>query len=440
MSDWDLKEKVKHFYKRSCFRSWEVKASDPKRRTFYESQIKKIEQKRGRGMLYPYLGSGFGKGVYVELMDGSVKMDLLGGIGVQIFGHSHPDLLKVNRKASLSDITMQGHLLVNQEYLKLNEKLVALASKNSQLQYVWLTTSGSMANENALKMARQKNFPRKKILAFQKAFAGRTGLMSEITDNPAIKEGLPSYNEVLRLPFYDSKQPTKSLQVLDSYLEKEERNICVFICEVILGEGGYQSAPPEFFISLFEKCRKQKIAIWIDEVQTFCRTGTFFAFEKWGLGPYVDLCTIGKSLQLAATFFTPEYNPRPGLVAGTFSASTSALSSAFTILEQMEKHYIGEKGKIVQTERLLKKMLENLKEKKLIQDYNVFGLMMAFTLKDSSKENTLYFLQKLFQSGVIGLACGRDPYRVRFLVPAVITSKDIETLHFILSQNLEDKG
>ena len=53
------------------------------------SSLQQLEQLRGRALLYPYLGSGRGKGVYVELLDGSVKMDLLGGVGVQILGHAH---------------------------------------------------------------------------------------------------------------------------------------------------------------------------------------------------------------------------------------------------------------------------------------------------------------------------------------------------------------
>ena len=192
---------------------------------------------------------GNGKGVYVELLDGSVKMDLLGGVGVQILGHAHSELQRVVLKAGLSDVLMQGHLLLNKEYLDLSRKLVNLAQKNSNLKHVWLTTSGSRAGENALKMARQKNKAKRKILAFDRAFAGRTTLMSEITGNPKIKEDLPVYDEVLRIPFYDPQNPRRSLEILKSHLKQDGDNIAVFVFEIVLGEGGYKSAPPEFFIS-----------------------------------------------------------------------------------------------------------------------------------------------------------------------------------------------
>lgn len=417
-------------------KKWEITPPRKEWEKNYENLVQEIGELRGRGLIYPYMGSGKGQGIYVELLDGSIKMDLLGGVGVQILGHSHPEIQKAVRKASSSNILMQGHLLLNREYLDLSRKLINLVEKHSRLKHVWLTTSGSMANENALKMIRQKNTPRRKILAFDRAFAGRTTLMSEITANPKVKEDLPVYNEVLRIPFYDPQSPEKSLKVLKSHLEREADNIGAFIFEIVLGEGGYRSAPSDFFISLFKECRKHNIAIWADEVQTFLRTGSFFAFEKWGLGSYIDVCTVGKGLQLAGTFFTPEYKPRPGLVAGTFSASTSALGAGLKVLETLEKNYMGEKGIIVDIQKQFISLFEELKKKSLIKDYDVFGLMAAFTLLDSSQQNTQKFLKKLFQEGVIALSCGKPLVRVRFLIPAVIRSEEIKELRSVLIKTL----
>ena len=431
----NIQQLIQEYYK-SFPTIWKIQPPQTDKKRSYLLKLDKLKNFRGRKALYPYMGQGRGKGVYVQLMDHSIKMDLIGGVGVQILGHAHPEIITTVLESALTDVLMQGHLLMNEEYYRLCEKLVDLAEKKSRLKHVWLSTSGSMANENALKMVRQKNTPRRKILAFDKAFAGRTTLMAEITSNPATKEGLPEYYEVLRIPFYDPQKPEQSLKILKSHLEKEENNICAFIFEIILGEGGYKSAPSEFFISLFKECRKQHIAIWADEVQTFCRTGTFFAFEKWNLGPYIDLCTIGKSLQLAATFFTEEYNPRPGLVAGTFSSSTPCLSTGLTILNIMEKHYIKPHTRISQIEHLFKTLFKELKDQSLISDYDVFGLMAAFTLMDSSKQNTSHFIQQLFDNGVISMLCGRDPYRVRFLSPAVITDEDINVLKKVLMDTL----
>lgn len=433
-----LIQKLLNFCKENFSGTWRITPPHSVLQKDYLCLVQEIGELRGRDLLYPYLGSGRGKGVYVELLDGSVKMDLLGGVGVQILGHSHPEIQKAVLKAGFSDVLMQGHLSLNQEYLQLSRKLVDLVQKHSRLKHVWLTTSGSMAGENALKMVRQKNSPRRKILTFDRAFAGRTTLMSEITGNPKVKEGLPAYDEVLRIPFYDPQDPKRSFEVLKSHLKKEGDNICVFVFEIVLGEGGYRSAPAEFFISLFEECRKHGIALWADEVQTFLRTGQFFAFEKWGLGSYIDICTVGKGLQLAATFFIEQYKPRPGLVSGTFSSTTPALIAGLKVLEILDEGYMGEKGLIAETQKLFIELFTELKEKSFIKDYDVFGLMAAFSLLDSSEKSTKNFLKTLFHNGVIALSCGRNPYRVRFLIPAVIRPVEIKELKTALLKTFSD--
>ncbi len=440
MSDKKLKkdlliQKLLDLYEKDLYSSWKIRPPLKERKDDYLSRIHRLEGIRGRALLYPYMGAGRGKGVYVELLDGSCKMDLLGGVGVQILGHGRLDLIRVLLKAGLSDVFMQGHLLINQEYLVLSEKLISLSQKNSRLKHVWLCPSGSMANENALKMARQKNSPRRKILAFDRAFAGRTTIMSEITANPKVRQGLPAYDEVLRLPFYSSKDPGQSLRVLKKHLKAEADNIAVFIFEIVCGEGGFCSAPPEFFTDLFKECRAHGIFIWADEVQTFLRTGEFFAFEKWGLGEYIDLLTVGKGLQLSATFFTEELKPAPGLVSGTFSASVPAMAIGLKVLETLEKGYMGKFGRIAEVETAFRDFFHQLKKKSLIRDFDVFGLMSALSLP--KPEKTLSFLKELFQRGLIALSCG-NPARVRFLSPAVIQDEDIEEFKKVLTKALKD--
>ena len=243
-------------------------------------------------------------------------------------GHNHPQLIEAAIQASLLDPLIQGNLQLNRQWVGLAEKLVEIASRKSNLKHCWLTTSGSMANENALKMTRQKNTPAKKIITMKEAFAGRTTMMAEISDNPAHKIGLPSYDEVLRIDFFDKNDPQskeRSLSQLRKHIGENKGDIAAFVFEPVLGEGGYKVAPREFFIPLLEECKKEGIAIWVDEIQTFCRTGQFFTYQTLDLGSYIDVVTVAKALQLAATLYTAEYNPGPGLVAGTFAASTVQL-------------------------------------------------------------------------------------------------------------------
>lgn len=407
--------------------------------------VESIGKWRGRPLFYPYVGTGVGHGPYVELEDGSVKLDLVNGIGIHILGHSHPVVVKAALEGALSDMVVQGNLQANREYDRFGRKMVELASRGSRLRHAWITTSGSMANENALKIVRQKKTPARKIIAMKAAFAGRTTMMAEVTDNPSMRVGLPEYHEVLRVPFYDKKDPKSieaSLQELKRHWEENKDDICAFMFEPMQGEGGYKVAPREFFVPLLDFCRDKGIPVWADEVQTFCRTGQFFAYETLGLGDYIDVCTVAKTIQNGVVLYTEEYNPQPGLIAGTFAGSSAALSAGHAILEHMDKNkYMGDDGKISEIHKSFISMLNRLNEttcKGLLQNAEGLGLMVAVTPLDGSKEKMTELLKVLYKNGLMTFGCGKGPFRLRFLLPAVMTAEDINVASEIIEKSVQE--
>lgn len=397
-----------------------------------KKKIEKIGALRGRPLYHNYIGTGAGRGPYVELEDGSIKLDLINGIGIHIMGHSHPRVMKAAIRGALSDVVMQGNIQPNNEYIKLTEKLIQIAGRKSRLKHAWFSTCGTMANENALKMARQKNSPAKLIFAMKNSFAGRSTMMAEVTDNPAYKQGLPDYNEVLRIPNFEKKDPQsseKALRAMQEHYANNEKNISCFVFEPMLGEGGFVPTPREFYVPMLDFCKQHKIAIWADEVQTFARTGEFFAFETMDLGQYVDLVTIAKTVQLGATLYTEEYNPKPGLMAGTFSGGTSAMTAGLEIINMLEEGFLGPNGRINQIHNRFVDELNKLNVttcRGLVKDAGGMGLMIAFTPIDGKKEQTEALIKKLFNNGLIAFSCGKDPVRIRFLVPAIIENQDID--------------
>lgn len=419
-----------------------VKPADPALEARAKKNIDSIGAVRSRPLYYNYIGSGVGKGPYVELNDGSVKLDLINGIGIHLFGHSHPRVIRATLKGALADVVQQGNLQPNMEYLEYSEKLGSLAAKNSRLKYTWLSTCGTMANENALKMARQKNRGARMVMTFKNAFAGRSTMMTEITDNPAFKVGMPDYNEILRLPFYDKANPDKTLMAMKEHVAKHGKNIAVFAFEPMLGEGGYRAATHEFYVPLLEFCKANGIAVWADEIQTFTRTGNFFAFETLNIGKYVDLCTVAKTGQNGATMFTEEFKPDPGLLGGTFSGSTPALRAGLEIFKMLEEDgYMGPNGKVMQIHKEFVGMLNELNEgscKGLLREAGGMGLMVAVTPLDGSKDKQGLLLKSLFKNGLICFGCGSDPYRIRFLLPAIITSADIQVAKKIIEKSVQE--
>lgn len=410
----------------------------------FSKKLEAIGSYRGRPLYWPFISSGRGRGPYVQCQDGSVKLDLINGIGVHLLGHSHPRVIEATVRGSLQDCVNQGHLQPGEDYFSLSEKLIQMA-KGSRLKHVWLSTCGTMANENALKMARQKNSPARFIMALENAFAGRSTMMAELTDNESYKQGLPDYNEVLRVPYYDKFNPAssaRSLEVVRGYIDKHKNNISVFCFEPMLGEGGYRTAPLSYYLPIFEECKKHNIAIWADEVQTFLRTGEAFAFQTLGFSEWVDLCTIAKTVQVAATLYTPEYNPKPGLIAGTFAGASPALSAGLAILHEMsEGNYFGANGKV---QKIHNEFVGQLKElcqgscKGLLEDPDGLGLMIAVTPFSGDKDKVNKLIKVLFANGLMAYTCGKSPMRIRYLVPAIITQEQIREAMMILEKSIHE--
>lgn len=415
-------------------------AADPSLTASYAEIIKAYSQARGNNLFYPYLGSGFGNGPLVELQDGSVKYDMISGIGVHFFGHSHPGLTAAAFDASLSDTIMQGNLQQNAECLKLADLLV----KASGLPHCFFSTSGVMSNENAVKIAFQKNAPASRILAFERCFAGRSLTFSQVTDKPSFREGLPLNVPVDYLPFYDPKNPEESIEKtarqLETLIERYPKAHAVMIFELVQGEGGFYVGSRPFFKRLMEICKKNGIAVFSDEVQTFGRTPELFAFKYFQLEEYVDICAIGKLSQVCATLFSDAYSPKVGLLSQTFTGSTaSIMASQYIINHLLQGGYYGPKGRMMAIYQRFESHLKGIEKEHpgLVHGPYGIGAMIAFTLLDGKHDTTNRFLQGLFKAGVIAFNAGSHPTRVRLLPPAgIITDEAIDRVMEIIKSTL----
>ncbi|KAF3362129.1 Uncharacterized protein PHSC3_001441 [Chlamydiales bacterium STE3] len=410
------------------------------RKLRYDELIRAFSLSRGANLYYPYLGSGIGKGSLVELLDGSVKYDMISGIGVHYFGHSHPELASIAISAALSDIIMQGNLQQNADTLELSELLI----NASGLPHCFLTSSGVMANENALKIAFQKNFPANRILAFDHCFAGRSLTFSQVTDKPAFRHHLPINIPVDYIPYFDAARPEEStknaIEALKKAIIRYPKSHALMIFELIQGEGGFYPGTTAFFKALMEILKEQHIAIFADEIQTFGRTSELFAYQHFDLEEFVDISAIGKLSLCCATFFTEEYQPKPALLSQTFTSSTVCIRAGKWIVQKLlEGHFYGEQGRVMEIQNRFHTHL-----KKLNDDYpqlakGPYGLggMIAFTPFDGDPEKIVVFVQKLFEEGVITFVAGSFPTRVRMLVPVgVITDEEIDEVMAIVKKVL----
>nr|MBP9674016.1 aminotransferase class III-fold pyridoxal phosphate-dependent enzyme [Bacteriovoracaceae bacterium] len=383
-------------------------AESEEKKQLLQDKVAKFSKLRGRPLVYPYLSSGRGHGPFTEIIDGSVKYDLIGGIGINLLGHSHPLLIKACLESATVDTLMAGNLMPYEDSLELLDSVVQ-SVKNSKLKHFWFACSGSFAGDMALKMLWQKTAPKYGVIAFKNCFAGRSIGMQDITDNANFREGMPTFLQVRYAPHFDHKDPknslSKTLKALDEIWAKEPDTFSTMVMELVQGEGGFVYGDKEFYQGVFEWAKKKNLYIWSDEVQTFGRTGELFAFQTFALEKYVDIVTVGKALQLCGVFYSEELNPKAGLISGTFQAAIPSLKAGKKVLKYlMEGNFFGQEGKIKKLEQTFLSRLNVLATtscKDKITYVGGLGTMISFEVGSSSKQDTDKFLNKLFENGIV---------------------------------------
>ena len=155
-------------------------------------------------------------GSYVWDDKGNEYLDMYGGHAVISIGHTHPHWVK-RIEEQLEKIAFYSNSIKIPLQQELADKLGSVSGKNNY--QLFLCNSGAEANENALKLASFHN-GRKKIIAFTKAFHGRTSLAVAVTDNPSIVAPVNETENVVFLPFNDEEALT------DYFKNTWERNLC----------------------------------------------------------------------------------------------------------------------------------------------------------------------------------------------------------------------
>jgi 4-aminobutyrate aminotransferase-like enzyme len=411
----------------------------------YAQQLQRVAQLRGRPLFFPYLGSGLGKGAKVRTADGRWLLDFAIGIGVHFFGHGHPELVRTALTAAASDVVMQGNLQANPEYGNLLE--ILLQHSAPQLAHGWLSLPGTEANENALKLIRQHHYPARDIIAFRRCFHGRTTTMAEITDRPDYRKGQPERERVYYLPFYEPDDPEsakKTLALLQDILDQHPGEIAACVFELVQGEAGFRVAPREFFAPLMELLKERGVAVWVDEIQTFGRTGELFAFQRLHVAEYVDVVTIGKLLQNSAMLFRAEYQPDPALISGTFAGSTVGMAVGRRIVEKLvQENYCGPHGHIAVLEQHAREGLARLQRElpQAVRSFSGIGAMWSLEPTHSSLTEIKALLHECYRNGLILYYSGaaEGPYRLRLFLPGGVLTVDeldqaFEILRFSLAR------
>ena len=342
-----------------------------------------------------------GEGCYTYDAEGNKYLDLYGGHAVISVGHSHPHYLKALQEQA-SKLVFYSNSVINSLQQKLADKLGKISGYDDY--QLFLINSGAEANENALKLA-SFHTGKKRVIAFGKAFHGRTSLAVEATDNPKIIAPINANNHVTFLPLND-------IDAVKAELEKGD--VCAVIVEGIQGVGGIRIPTAEFLHGVRQLCDEYGAVMILDEIQSgYGRSGKFFAHQHSGVRP--DIITIAKGIAngfpMGGVLISPKFVPVYGQLGTTFGGNHLACAAAIAVLEIFENENLVENAR-----KVGEYLITELKKFPQIKEVRGEGLMIGMEFDYPVKElrSRLIHEQRVFTG-----ASGTNV--VRLLPPLVLT-------------------
>lgn len=335
--------------------------------------------------VYPLYDVEIVKGVGCHTYDANNQeyLDLYGGHAVISIGHSHPHYLNALAEQA-SRLVFYSNSVQNSLQHKVAEKL-GKASGYDDYQ-LFLINSGAEANENALKLASFAT-GKSRIIAFGKAFHGRTSAAVEATDNPKIIAPLNANGHVTFLPLND-------IDAVKNEIAKGD--VAAVIIEGIQGVGGIRIPDDNSLRQLRSVTEETGVVLILDEIQSgYGRSGRFFAHQWAGIRP--DMITVAKGIAngfpMGAVLISPKFTPIYGQLGTTFGGNHLACAAAIAVLDVLEEEKL-----IENADKVGQYLIQKLSEIPGIKEIRGRGLMIGIEMEYPVKElrSRLIFEQHVF--------------------------------------------
>lgn len=362
----------------------------------------------------------YGSGCYLFDKSGNKYLDALSGVGVNILGHSHPQIVAtIKSQAEKLIHTSNWYEIENQEILA--EKLCKL----SGMQKVFFGNSGAEANEASIKASRlfavQKNISNPIIITANKSFHGRTMATLSATGNSKVQNGFsPLVADFIYVDFNNIEQ----IQSLSN-----NKNIVAIMLEPILGESGVIIPDNNYLFEVRKICDTNDWLMILDEVQTgIGRTGKMFAFEYADIIP--DILTLAKGLgggvPIGATLFNNKTKDlfTAGTHGSTFGGNPLVCAVANTVLGVIEDDKILEN--VVKMSKYLLNSIKSIKTNRIIE-VRIKGLMIGIEVDKNPEKLLNMALDNKLLLNITGNT-------IRFLPPLILNKAEADIITQVLEK------
>jgi acetylornithine/N-succinyldiaminopimelate aminotransferase len=355
-------------------------------------------------------------GVHITCRDGRKLLDLYGGHAVASLGYSHPDIVATMTQQA-GQLFFQSNAVALEVRAQAADKLIAFAPAN--LKRVFFVNSGAEANENALRIAFKKT-GRKKIIALEQGFHGRTAAAGAVTWGAAEKwYGFP------RTPFDVEFIARDDKEAATAAIDHDTAAV---ILELVQGIAGAYDLDPDFVATIRAACDRNGALLIVDEVQTGVgRCGKAFAADVYAVRP--DILTTAKALgtgfPCGTVLMTEEVAGclKNGDLGTTFGGGPLACALIATVLEVIERD-----GLLAN----VRKLSERIKAECLtgpVSKISGKGFLIGLHCAGGAKPVSNALLAK----GIL-VGSSNDPNVVRLLPPLVLNDDHVDELVAVLGE------
>jgi acetylornithine/N-succinyldiaminopimelate aminotransferase len=355
-----------------------------------------------------------GEGVRAWDDEGNEYLDFIGGLAVNVLGHSHPVVVKA--------LSKQARILIqtsNLVYTVPQLKLAKLLVDNSCLDKVFFCNSGAEACEGAVKLARRYGSLKLngawEVITATRSFHGRTLAMTAATGQSKFQDPYIPLPDGFMNVAYDDVEALKAAT---------NEKTCAVMMEPIQGEGGVNVPSEGYLKAVRDWCDETGILLILDEIQTgIGRTGTLFAYEQCGIEP--DIMTLAKGLGggvAIGAFLAKDKVSVFGLVehGSTFGGNPLACAAGIATLNYIFKNDVV--GNCRHVGGYLEQRLDGLKKKSgLVVGVRGGGLLLALEL---SQVVAAECVAECLHAGLLLNAV--TPTALRFMPPLIVTEKDVD--------------
>jgi adenosylmethionine-8-amino-7-oxononanoate aminotransferase len=386
-------------------------------------------------------------GSRIVLADGRELIDGIASWWSACHGYNHPHVREtVSRQLEQMPHVMLGGL-IHEQVAELSRRLASLLP--GDLDHVFLSDSGSVAVEVAMKMAMQYWLNqgiagRTKFVAFKGAYHGDTIATMSVCDPDegmhALYAGALARHHVVDLPRDEATQ-----HAFDRFLEANAHEVAAILVEpLVQGAGGMLFHEADVLHRLRRAADRHGLLLIFDEIFTgFGRTGKLFACSAT-VNP--DIITLGKGLSagtlpLAATIANRRVfqsfwsdNAQHALMHGpTFMGNALACAAANASLDLFERE--DRLAQVAEIERRLQSGLNECRRIAGVADVRVRG---AIGVVELTHPGDLNALQRQFIAADVWIR----PFRnIVYLTPALnIGNDDLEQLIATVGAVLEQRG